>query len=293
MIVFFLIMLLGYYMARKDIFDDKTCKNISWMVINICSPALIITGAFGQEAMEKKTLLLVLGLAICIYLVLILLGLGMPVLLRDKTNKMYCLMTIFGNIGFIGYPILYAMYGSEPLLYVTIFNILYNLLMYTYGIVMISGERFTRSDLKKMCNAGIIACLLEIILYLGQISLPDFLEQTLDTLSVMTGPLSMMVIGASFAALSLKELFADVRLWVFSLLRMFVIPLALMLVVKRFITDEVLLGTCLVMLGVPVGSMTVMLAQQYNGNVQMTSKGIAMTTAMSVVTLPLLSMILL
>jgi len=97
----------------------------------------------------------------------------------------------------------------------------------------------------------------------------------------------MIVIGASLATINLKKLFIDGRLLAFAALKLVVIPIAGFLLIKQIINDEVLRGVCFIMLATPVGSMTAMLAQQYAGDYEVATKGVALTTLLSVATIPL------
>lgn len=292
MIVLAFIMLIGFYLAKKDILDKATSKKISWIVVNLCNPALMINAALGEERLSESTLLLTVKVAGAIYLFLLIFGAILPYILCDKKNKIYSLMIVFGNVGFMGYPILQAMYGSQAVLIASIFNLYYGILMYTYGIICVSGQKVSLKNLKMFLNSGIIAGVWELIIYLNHIKLPDVVEDTVGMISDLTAPLSMMVIGATFVDLPLKKLVGDVRIMVFSIIRLIVLPLVLFPVFRYFIDDSLLLGVCLVMVAVPVGSMNVMMAQQYNGDVETSSKGVAITTLLSVATMPLLFMIL-
>lgn len=292
MIVLAFIMLIGYFLAKKDILDKSTSKKISWIVVNICNPALMINAALGEERLSESTLLLTVKVAGAFYLFLLIFGATLPYILCDKKNKIYPLMIVFGNVGFMGYPLLQAMYGSQAVLIASIFNLYYGILMYTYGIVRVSGQKVSLKNLKMLLNSGIIAGVLELIIYLNHIKLPGVVGDTVGMISDLTAPLSMMVIGATFADFSLKKLVGNVRIIVFSIIRQIVLPLILFPVFKYFIDDSLLLGVCLVMVAVPVGSMNVMMAQQYNGDVETSSKGVAITTLLSVATMPLLFMIL-
>lgn len=287
MSVFFIIMLIGYFLAQKNIWDEKTVDSISWAVVNICSPALIISGAVGEK-MEMQTVIESMKIAVGVYLVLLVLGIVMPYILRDKENKSYTIMTVFGNIGFMGFPLIEAMYGKSALIVVTIFNVIYNILMYTYGIIVISGKKFEKADLRKFINPGIIACIVQFMIYFNDFSMPDFGVRCLTMISNMTAPLSMMVIGASVVGLSVMKLFTDFRLVLFSLFRMIIIPMIFYFILSIFIKDQMILGICLVMLSVPVGSMTVIVARQYKGDYETASRGVAITTLLSVMTMPLL-----
>lgn len=292
MIVLFIIMILGFFLAKKEILNSETAKKISFIVVNICNPALILKSAMAKERVPEEMMLKTFGIAVLMYVILMILGTLMPYLLRKKECKAYSLMTVFANIGFMGYPLISAMYGAEAVLLATVFNLLYSLLIYSYGVMIFSGEKFSFSNLRKLLNSGVIACIAGIIIYFLKIPFPDFIRDTIDMVSDLTAPLSMMVIGATFVGLSVKSLLGDVRLLIFTVLRLILFPLAFFPVLKQFVSDPVLLGVCLIMIATPVGSMTVMIAQQYGGDTQTTSKGVALTTLLSVATMPLLSMIL-
>lgn len=293
MIVLFLIMLIGYYIARIGVLDEATGKKISWLVVNVGNPALVVSGSLGDNEIPVGNLARIVLVAVVMYGLLVALAQFAPRLfgVKEEAGGAYRVMTVFTNIGFMGFPILSAMYGSSALLYGSLFLLPYNLLIYTYGISTIKGG-FSWKELHKVLNIGVLACLVSIGIYVlkmtARAALPEVFTQTVTLLSNITAPLSMMVIGASLARMSWKELAGDVRLILFSLVRLIVVPLLFILGIRQFVADPVMLGVCLVMLGTPAGSMTVMLSQQYGGDVGTTSRGVALTTILSVVTLPLL-----
>lgn len=292
MIVLAIMMGIGYFLAKKDILDPKTSKKLSWIVVNICNPALMISAALAENTLPKETLLKSVYVAGGFYLILLVLGFFLPYILKDKTNKVYSMMLVFGNVGFMGYPVLASMYGPEAVLIASIFNIYYGVLIYTYGIMIISGKKFEVKNLKMLFNSGIVAAVIEIIIFVTGIKLPEFMTKSFDMVADLTAPVSMMIIGATFVGLSLKKLIKDWRIMVFSLIRMIIVPIALFPLFKLCSEDEMFIGVCLVMAAVPVGSMNVMLANQYGGNTETSSKGVAFTTLISVVTMPLLFMLL-
>lgn len=110
-------------------------------------------------------------------------------------------------------------------------------------------------------------------------------------LSNMTAPLSMMIIGAGMATLNLKKLFLDTQMLVFSFFKLLVIPVVGTMIASRLIGNEVLAGVTMIMLSVPVGSMTSMLAQEFDGDYEMATKGVTITTVLSVITIPLVAAI--
>lgn len=311
MVVLFLLMGIGYLCYKKGIITDESGKKLSAIVVNIANPALVLTGCLGEEKIQGRELLATVAIIVVMYLALLLVAQILPVLLKveKESRGTYKAMSVFSNIGFMGFPVVAALYGNGAILYAALFTIPYNILIYTYGVSSMAmpssspltaenedgegqkeGSRF-RLMLGRILNVGVIACIVTMIVYLCGIPVPGMLADTITHLSNLTAPLSMMVIGASLATINLKELFMDARLLVFSVVKLLVIPIVGMLIIKRFVSNEIICGVCMVMLATPVGSMTAMLAQQYGGDYEMASKGVALTTILSVITIPLVSML--
>ncbi len=297
MMALFLMMLIGYLCAKVGAIDKTASKTISWLVVNVGNPAMILASGMDHEnSVEMKKILLVLGISLAIYAALLLVSIVFPQILKAERENygVYRVMLIFSNIGFMGLPILSALYGSEALLYAAMFFFPYNIIIYTYGIRAMKQDQSGKEKFqwKSIFNAGVIACVVSLTIYFGRIFVPDFLFHAAESLSHITAPLSMMVIGASFLEFRLRELFTDVRLLVFSAIKLLVVPVIGTWIIMQLVPDPMICGVCMVMLATPVGSMTAMLAQQYDGNYGLASKGVALTTMLSVVTIPIVAAVL-
>lgn len=296
MIVLFVLMLIGFFVSKKGYISDATFKQMSWLVVYVACPAMVISGSVNSgKMMEGQELFAAMGLTLAIYAVLILLGLITPFILGvpKEDRGVYKVMMIFSNIGFMGFPLIGSLYGAEALLYAALFQIPFNVLIYTYGILVLKKKTDDNEklDLKKIFNIGVICCIISIVIALFQIETPDFVKTIVSNLSNLTAPLSMMVIGASLTKIRFKDLFTDIRLLLFCGLKLIVIPVVMLFVLKQFINNTMVLGVCMVILSTPVASMTAMLAQQYDGNYPLASKGVAVSTILSVLTMPLVAMI--
>ena len=297
MIVLFILMGVGFLCYKLQIITDEVNKKLSAIVVNVANPAMVLTGCMGDDKISGQELLMVFGLVIIVYTVLVLLAMVIPPLLRidKKSRGTYQAMTIFSNIGFMGFPVIAALYGNSALLYASLFTIPYNVLIYTFGVsAMSTGKKVSLREsfsIKRVMNVGVIACIITIIVYFLQIPVPAFIKSTTTHLSNLTAPLSMMVIGASMATMDMKKLFTDGKLLLFSALKLLVIPVLGVLLIRQFVDNEIICGVCMVMLATPVGSMTAMLAQQYDGDYEMASRGVALTTILAVATMPIVSMI--
>lgn len=294
MIVLFIYMIIGYGAAKKSIFDEGFSKKISWLVVNVANPAMVLSSVVnGEGSIRGKDLMLTARIAVVMFGVLLLTARIVPIIFRvEKEDKnIYKVLTVFNNIGFMGYPVIAAAYGNEALLYAAVFCMVFNILIYSYGTQTIQGTAGKGIQWKKMFNVGVISCVAAVVLYLGNIPVPQFVKSAVSGLSSLTGPLSMMVIGISLSGIRLRELVMDIRLLLYSLVKLVVMPVAGMMIINSFVDNEMLCGVCMIMLATPAASMVVMLAQQYGKNSELASKGVALTTVLSVVTIPLVSAI--
>lgn len=298
MIIMFLLMSVGFVGSKIGMITEETSKRLSAIVVNIANPAMILVSGISDERMEGRELLSLTVVILAIYAVLLLLAYLLPVLLRvdPKGRGVYQAMTVFSNIGFMGYPIIAALYGSSAILYGALYSIPFNILIYTFGVSALrkkeDGAEKKKLSLKEVLNIGVIMSIISLILYLWQIRVPGFLTDTLNYLGNLTAPLSMMVIGASMTSISLRELFTDVRLLLFSLIKLLLIPVFGMLLIRQVVTNEVICGVFMIMLATPAGSMTAMLAQEYDGDYETASRGVTLTTLLSVITMPVVSLLL-
>lgn len=303
MLVLFIIMMIGFIAYKKNIITDETYKKLSAIVVNISNPALILSSVTGNATVTGAELVETMFVAIGMYVFLIAVAALVPVIIKApaKDRGTYRVMTIFGNVGFMGFPIISSLYGGGALLYASLFLLPYNILIYTYGVWEMcksSGEgsgavkKSGRESIKQIFNIGVIFCIIAVVVYALGIKFPAWVNTTVSMLSSTTAPLSMMVIGASFATMNFKKVFLNVRTWVFSALRLLVIPVLGTFLVSLVTDNPSIIGVTMVMLGVPVGSMTAMLAQEYGGDYALSSETVAMTTLLSVVTFPIVSMVM-
>ncbi len=307
MFILFLLMAVGLICRKTHLMNDAVSRGMSGIVVNIASPAFILSAGINKEEyVEMSSLAVCAVLAIVIYASLILIAVVLPKLLKIEKSHVgtYRVMMIFSNIGFMGFPIVSATYGSLGLLYASIFQFPFNLLIYTYGIQTLKPENPAISDSsggstskkepiwKKIINVGVVSVFISVVCYLGRVHVPTPIEEVIKTLSNLTVPLSMMVIGYSLGGMKIRKLVSDVKLMIFTIIKLVIIPVVGIMIMKLFITDPVLLGVCFIMIATPVGSMTAMLAQHYGGDEDTASRGVALSTLMSVGTIPLVGLLM-
>lgn len=303
MVIIFLLIGIGMILYRKKMLSEETSKQISGIIINVTNPALLICSAFDDG---PKVSLHELGIAfvsyVAVFVILIVIGFLLPYLLGvpKKLHYAYQMLTTFGNVAFIGIPLASAVLGSESLIFVSIFNLLFNFLVYTFGMSMLQRaaalqaakdgsvpEKSSASDrLKKLVNAGTISAALTIIFYLGNFRIPVIVSSTLSYMGRATTLLSMLVLGVSVAQMAPRDIFSNPRLYIFTFLRQIMVPIACILLMRGLLDNKLILNTMLLMLAVPAANMPLMLAKQMGMETESISQGIILTTVLSLVTVP-------
>lgn len=289
--ILFVYMMIGYVACKKEYFDQEFGKKLSWLVVNVANPMLSISAVVNnEEQIAKKDFYVTVLLAICFYAFFLILAQILPRLIGVQKSDIgvYKMMTTFNNIGFMGFPVIAAAYGNGALIYAVPFSIMFNILCYTWGIQTLCGGG-EKGNWKRIINIGTISGIISIVLFFMQIPVPKMICSLSAGLSNLTGPLSMLVIGISIAAMELKDLFTDVKLLKFALIKLLAVPVAAMLLVCQVIDNRLICEVFLVMMATPAASMCAMLSQQYGGDYELAAKGVALTTILSVVTMPIVS----
>ena len=288
-------MMIGYISRKKNLLGKEAGPSISWIVVNIANPAMIISSVInGESSITGEELIWTAILACITFAVLIVLAEILPRLFKTegKTRAAYKIMTVFNNIGFMGFPVIAAAYGEEALLYAAIFVLPYNILFYTYGIAITQSNGANQKlKIKQILNIGSIASILAVVLYLTQMPVHGIIKSVTASLSDLTAPLSMFVIGISLTNMKIRELFTDIKLLGYSAIKLLLIPVVGMLIAGNYIQNQMLCEVFMIMLATPAGAMTAMLAQEYDGDYSLASRAVALTTLLSVITIPIVSAI--
>lgn len=296
MLVLLILLIVGVVAAKTGVVDEETNRRLTRFTLLIPQTCMILGSVINTDlGITPGRVFVVLGVGCVMYALLTALGLLLPRILRCPTEDrgIYSFMTIFGNTGFMGIPVVGAIFGGAASFYAALLNIPFNLLAYTLGISLLSsrGGR-TRIDWKLLINPPLIASALAIVILCVDVHVPDQLASAVRMLGDMIVPLSMIIIGASLGAQDLREIFGDWRVYLFSPVPLILVPVVLWAVMHLFVRDATLLGTVTALGAMPVASFTTMLSIQYGGNVKLASKTVFVTTVLSVLTLPLICWLL-
>ncbi|MDO5520018.1 MAG: AEC family transporter [bacterium] len=292
MIVLFLMILVGYVTGKAKVFTEESNKVMSRVVIYVANPALILnTVTSGQIVGTKLHTLYVIGIGTAYFILVPLLVkviiLVVPFFHTEK--KIYQAMLVFTNLGFMGIPVINSIYGPSAVFYIGIFIIPFNLLVYTYGVLLISGETESKIELEKVINPVSVASILTLIIYFLGIKTPGVINETVSLLGSITTPLAMVTIGSNLALVPLKDVFLDWRMYAFAFIKMLLFPILIFFLFSIAIKDKMLLGVLVVITAMPTASNVTLLCNEYDADGTLVAKGTFIGTVVSLVTIPILA----
>ncbi|MGN0297737.1 MAG: AEC family transporter [Lachnospiraceae bacterium] len=299
MLKLFIILVIGYVLNKTDILDQATNKKISKLIVNVTAPMLIVSSIASAENDNRETVLLLLAAGFVAYVAVMILGwLLLKILPFPKEDRpAYECMMVFSNNAFMGYPVVEALFGTQAIFYCAMFNFSFNIFIYSYAVMRMTagkGGRFDwKEQVKKMINPGMILTICALLIYLLQIPITGVVKDTVDMVGGITSPLSMLSLGAAIAVYPLAESVKDLRCYGFALIRLVVLPIVAAVVCNLLKVPELFKGIIVVTYAMPVASLVLMQALQYNANAKIVTRNIMVTTVLSVVTIPVMVSILL
>lgn len=290
MIVLFFTIGVGYGAVKLRLVDQSFNRHLSRLILYLLQALLILSSVLNTEhLLTNREVLSLTGIATACFVFLILAALLIPKLLRVKGRNggLYQFMFIFSNIGFIGYPVVQSLFGTDAMFYVSIFILLFQLVVFTYGVFLISGDRkHIRISLQIFKKPVIVASLLAYVIYLSGIRVPQLAADCVRYVGELTTPLSMLVIGCSLAAVPMRTVFRNGRMYALLAVKMVVVPLLAFAALSPLLDNRLLLGITVVMLAMPCATNATMLSVEYGNNEQLASSGIFLSTLLSLVTIP-------
>lgn len=283
-----LIMLLGYLCARIGITGPEFNQRVTPLMVKVLLPATILNSVLSVPDFSGRELLDYILVMTVMVALQMLPAWFLPRLMRTRSEDVGAtrLVTAFGNVGFVGLPVVAAIFGDEMVFFASMCNIPFNLALYSCSAAQLSpgGGRVRWQD---VLNAPVIATLLSVVLLLSRVHVPGVLADTISSVSGVTIPLSMLVIGTSLGGISVRSVLTDWRVYVVSAVRLLVCPLLTWLVLRPFAAGA-LLGISVLMAACPSAMLVTALCLQYGRSDAFASKCIFLSTVLSAVTIPLL-----
>lgn len=293
--ILFCLMSTGYVLGKTKFFTEQSNAILSSFIVKVALPAVIISSMcmpLTKEVLQRA--LVLLGLSLLVYTIILIVAWILPrfVTKDEKQQGILSFSIMFSNCAFMGFPVLGALLGNEAIFYVAIYNIIFNILVYTLGIKFLERGKNQKNafDMKLLINPGIIASLIGLIIFFGKITLPSVILGAIDSVASICTPLSMLVIGAMLSGMSIKEMFGERKIYILSLIRLILLPFMIFILTKYILQlqDDWLIIIPVVVAGMPVASNAAMMASAYESDAKFASQAVMITTLISCISIPIL-----
>ncbi len=292
MIQLFVIMGLGYIMFKAGMLDRELNRKLTRILLDVTMPAFILASVLQQTGERDFG---VIGQALAVtaafYVLVPLLAFLLVKIMRVPLEQqgLYMFMYTFSNVGFMGFPVIEALFGAEGILYAAIFNIGFNIAAFTLGVIQINYGRSGSAggiDLKKLLSPGVLCSVLALVFYLLNVRLPGDIVLALDMVGAITSPLAMILVGGTLAGIRVKEVFTDLRVYPFTLVKLILLPLPVLFGMSLLIKDMLLMQVFTVLVLMPVANNSVLFSLLYDNDENLAARAVFITTLLSMVTVP-------
>lgn len=329
--MFVIYILAGIILIRTHVLNRENMEVVSRLVIKLALPVMIFTNTVN--GVDKEMLfhsLSILGIAFFMYLCLFGLSFlsGKLLHLQGDHRQLYSAMSAFGNIGFMGIPIVTSIFPERGMLYISVFTMIDQLMLWTVGVRLTSktgntveknfriqssggqpesdkkttvsgqsaanrtSDKHSSFDFRKLVNPVTAAIMLALIFILTGIRLPEILNTAFSKIGATATPLAMIYLGGVFACMDVKKYILKLDYYGIVAIKMLIFPVIFYIILGLLPISAEIRMTMTLTSAMPVMSSVVMMANAYGTDGDYAMGGILVTTVCSIVTLPLVYWIL-
>ena len=296
MLILLAIVVVGYVAGKLEYMGGDFDRRLSNIIIDFTCPALILSSTMGGTLPDRGLILPLLGISLLTYLLLTAVAFGLPKFITKKNEYHgpvgFALM--FGNVGFIGYPIVGALFGHQAVFYAAILNVVNTLAVFTIGVMLINGERQRLAFQPKilMSSPMMAAYLAILIVALGLDNIPDIISQPITMIGNITVPGALLIIGSSMSRLSWRTMLGSRVVYVTTAFRLLILPLIIYVLFRTVGFDPMVVNLNTIIIAMPVATYGTILCLRYGKDSTLITEITFISTLLSVLTIPLVAQLL-
>jgi len=297
MLTLFVIVIVGYVAGKLGYLGGDFDRQLSRLVINITCPALILSSSMTGELPDRRFILPLLLISIVTYIILtgaaFLLPRYMTKRKEDRGAIGFALM--FGNVGFMGYPVVASIFGHEAVFYAAVLNVVNTFTVFTIGTILITGSsniEGKRFEKKVLYSTPMLAAYLTMLIVALEINnIPGFICQSLTMLGNITVPAALLIIGSSMSQLPIRSLLGNTTVYLTTALRLALLPLAVYYLTSLMGFSPMVVNINTVVIAMPVATYGTILCLKYGKDTTLMAEVTFITTLLSMISIPLLTML--
>ncbi len=294
----FIIILVGAYASKRKIITFQINKGLTDILIQIALPFMILSSfILTYDDSIKSNVAKTFYYSMAAYMVTIVVSYLLLLPVKGDRKTVLHFSNVFMNTGYVGFPVLNSIYGAEGVVYGSIFNMFFVILVWTYGVILYKGrieKKELADELKKiLLNPSIFAVCAGLIIMTSDIPIPAFILSGLRSIGNMTGPLSMIIIGAILSNVKLKKYLKDWTIYYGVATKLIIIPLIVYIIFSLLVEKSKPMNTVIIMSAMPASAMTSILAEAFDREKDYAAVIVSLTTLLSLITVTvMLKMIL-
>ena len=297
MLTLFVIVIVGYVAGKLGYLGGDFDRQLSRLVINITCPALILSSSMTGELPDRRFILPLLLISIVTYIILtgaaFLLPRYMTKRKEDRGAIGFALM--FGNVGFMGYPVVASIFGHEAVFYAAVLNVVNTFTVFTIGTILITGSsniEGKRFEKKVLYSTPMLAAYLTMLIVALEIhNIPGFICQSLTMIGNITVPAALLIIGSSMSQLPIRSLLGNTTVYLTTALRLALLPLAVYYLTSLMGFSPMVVNINTVVIAMPVATYGTILCLKYGKDTTLMAEVTFITTLLSMISIPLLTML--
>lgn len=286
-IILFVLIAVGFVCSKVRLFDDKAVKGFTDFVLYVVTPCVIINSYQRQfEPSMLRGLLITLLAAALSFAADILIATLTIHDKDDKREKVLRFGVVFSNCGYMSLPLQNALLGTDGVFYGATYIAVFNIVLWTYGVIVMSGERKNISVKKIFINPGIIGTVCGLALFLLSVKLPGFIAQPVSYLAALNTPVPMIVIGYRLAKTKIR--LSGAIVYIAMALRLIIAPLIMLFGLYAFGVRGNILVSLTIASSAPCAANTTMFAEKFGADTALSAALVSVTTIISVITMPVI-----
>ena len=296
MATLFVIVIVGYMAGKLGYMGGDFDRKLSSLVLNWTCPALILSSAMTGELPDRRFIMPLLAISVLTYVVFTAVAFRLPRRLtkRKEDEGVVGFAMMFGNVGFMGYPVVASIFGHEAVFYAAVLNVVNTFAVFTVGTVLVTGKTEVegpRFQKKVLYGSPMLSAYLTMLIVALQIEdIPAFISQPLTMIGNITVPAALLIIGSSMSQLPLKALMGNTTVYVTTVMRLAVVPIAMYFLCMLLGFDPYVVNINTVVIAMPVATYGTILCLKYEKDTTMITEVTFVTTLLSMLTIPVLTL---
>ena len=292
----FVIVIVGYMTGKLGYMGGEFDRKLSSLVINWTCPALILSSAMTGELPDRRFILPLLAISVVTYLVLTGVAFWLPRFLtrRKDDEGVVGFAMMFGNVGFMGYPVVASIFGHEAVFYAAVLNVVNTFAVFTVGTILVTGKGEVEGphfQKKVLYSTPMLSAYLTMLIVALEIDdIPACISQPLTMIGDITVPAALLIIGSSMSQLPLRALMGNATVYITTVMRLVVVPVAMYFLCLLLGFDPYVVNINTVVIAMPVATYGTILCLKYNRDTSLMAEVTFITTLLSMITIPLLVM---